>query len=837
MTLELSAPPAHKVWVDLVTRITSQDLHFRSGQEEAAVKSIVDVFRSTRELMKESPGADEFVELADAMLKTIRPYTARWHGLLDADGKFIGPQARRHFRSELIELQPQLAALAELFKSLSQRNQVEVPAPAEKCAPRLGARVPLGIGQSRSRPANAQEIDLKEREHVAGRRGERLVRKQEVLFDGVGLALSGGGIRSATFCLGVVQVMAAKKLLPKFDYLSTVSGGGYFGSFLTNQFTDKSPNPEDIGDGFDPTAEESAPVRHLRNSSKYLLPKTTLETLKLAGVLLSGVLATTLLVLVVPVFAALLVHLIGRTVGLDAPVRVLFLSMAGVAGLFVVACWLFRPAKWMTAGARSVLDNVAVFFSLFAAAVLVVALTPWALETLNKLDSLEAWKSWKVAGFSLASLTTLITGAGVVKAMRVAWKYKKAISRLFMFSGIVLFTIVYLWVVDTLGLARAESWTLTGAEIVVLVALAAWVIWALSININETGLHRYYRDKLATCYLDAQTSVRTVANPPPLTRLSERLPYHLINTTVNLTSAEDPELRGRGGDFFLLSKFYCGSPLMQYKETSEVEQANWDMNLATAMAISGAAASTNMGWQTMREYRTLMAIFNVRLGYWMKWKEEKSVLRSNAFVQIMREIFGSLSESSTTINLSDGGHIENLAAYELIRRKMRFIVCVDGGMDATMTCADLNRLQRLVAIDFGYRMEFDAARLQLQPKYSSDYGMLVKIDYTPNEEHVSKQQLGWMLYIKLAMLGTESSYVLDYQRENPHFPHQTTGDQFFDEAQFEAYRKLGETAANNFFAAPFATPSPDAIAAGKGFDLWFTSLAQHMLKDTDSVFS
>ena len=64
----------------------------------------------------------------------------------------------------------------------------------------------------------------------------------------------------------------------------------------------------------------------------------------------------------------------------------------------------------------------------------------------------------------------------LLKAMRAAWKYRKALSRLFMFSGIVLFTIVYLWVVDTLGLARADSWQLSTDEIVVLGALVAWVL-------------------------------------------------------------------------------------------------------------------------------------------------------------------------------------------------------------------------------------------------------------------------------------------------------------------------------------------------------------------------
>jgi Patatin-like phospholipase. len=54
-----------------------------------------------------------------------------------------------------------------------------------------------------------------------------------------GLALSGGGIRSATFCLGMVRALAKKGELKKYDYLSTVSGGGYFGGMLGRLYDDQ----------------------------------------------------------------------------------------------------------------------------------------------------------------------------------------------------------------------------------------------------------------------------------------------------------------------------------------------------------------------------------------------------------------------------------------------------------------------------------------------------------------------------------------------------------------------------------------------------------------------
>jgi hypothetical protein len=60
----------------------------------------------------------------------------------------------------------------------------------------------------------------------------------------VGFALSGGGIRSASFCLGVLQALAHKRALPSFDYLSTVSGGGYIGASLTYLLHQSAHDPE-----------------------------------------------------------------------------------------------------------------------------------------------------------------------------------------------------------------------------------------------------------------------------------------------------------------------------------------------------------------------------------------------------------------------------------------------------------------------------------------------------------------------------------------------------------------------------------------------------------------
>jgi hypothetical protein len=909
-----SRVPAYELWVEVSTRITAQDLHFRSGKEEAAVTSIVGLFQTTRDLMRKHPDADAFQSLAAVMLETIRPYTARWHGLQDSNNRFLGPAQRRQFRDELREVQKKLLGFAKLLRKMGENGErgaiPDMPKPLE---PTLGGDVPMGIdlrhaltstpspGASMPSPdagepaptLTAEEafevMNKEELRHVARRRGMAPdpadSKPPEKLRNGIGLALSGGGIRSATFCLGVMQVLAQARLLTRFDYLSTVSGGGYLGSFLSNQFTAQDVLAETAAaadeklasdpnlcaaekstaekkaaenaeaaamsaatafdDVFTGVAADSTKLRHLRNSSKYLLPTTTLERLKLVGLLVSGVLATTLLTVVVPVFCAFLVHWFDRGGLLDGTSAFPFMGheippfwlVAMLAGIAAAVCWILRPITSIWRCCREALDTVAAYASVLAGVCLIVAASPAALGLLEKLAN------WKLTVASITSLTTLLSGAAVIKAIGVVWKYRKAVSRLFILSGGTLFVLVYLatfqklHVDPSVGPTPEVTWLtvlslpITKPEGVVFFLLVFWLVWDVFVNLNLTGLHRYYRDRLASCYLEVPSTPRGIAEPPPLEKLAAKLPYHLINTTVNLTSSDNPELRGRGGDFFLLSKTMCGSMITGYQKTEQVSRMNPDLDLATAMAVSGAAASTNMGWQTMHEYRTLMAIFNVRLGYWMRWRQDtKGLLASNAFIQLAREIFGLLNEKASTLNLSDGGHIENLGAYELIRRKLKFIVCIDGGMDGAMDCADLNRLQRLVAIDFGYRIDFDASDLKLKDSFSSNYGVLVKIDYAPAVDDVEKKQLGWMLYIKLAMLGTESNYVLDYRRENPKFPHQTTANQFFDEAQFEAYRKLGESAARSFLPEAFKATDREA------FNGWFLKLAGNLLRDTDPVY-
>ena len=97
--------------------------------------------------------------------------------------------------------------------------------------------------------------------------------------------------------------------------------------------------------------------------------------------------------------------------------------------------------------------------------------------------------------------------------------------------------------------------------------------------------------------------------------------------------------------------------------------------------------------------------------------------------------------------------------------------------------------------------------------------MLGEIDYGDGHK-------GYLLYIKSSMTGNEPDYVLDYRQANKTFPHETTADQFFSEAQFEAYRRLGEHIGDDLFR-PELIGQPVMLT----FESWFRSLVRNLFEE------
>jgi hypothetical protein len=222
----------------------------------------------------------------------------------------------------------------------------------------------------------------------------------------------------------------------------------------------------------------------------------------------------------------------------------------------------------------------------------------------------------------------------------------------------------------------------------------------------------------------------------------------------------------------------------------------------------------------------LMTLFNVRLGFWAPrpggaaWTSRQP--RFWAFYTL-REFLSRTTDTASYCFLSDGGHFDNTGIYALVERGCRLIIAADCGADPARTFFDLGTLARRCRIDFGAEMSVAIDNLRKDAReglcrapftigqitYSSDY--LASIDDPTPEDTAA-----YLVLIKPSLLGDEPVDVRQYSFENDAFPQQTTSDQWFDEAQFESYRRLGRHCARVTLddllpqAHPDAQPMPAA---------------------------
>jgi hypothetical protein len=164
----------------------------------------------------------------------------------------------------------------------------------------------------------------------------------------------------------------------------------------------------------------------------------------------------------------------------------------------------------------------------------------------------------------------------------------------------------------------------------------------------------------------------------------------------------------------------------------------------------------------------------------------------------LSELFGLTTDKKPFVYLSDGGHFENLALYEMIRRRCRHIIVVDGDQDPDRGFDDLGNAVRKIWIDLGVEITFDKSALLAAEKDAKLSGLpyfaVGSIRYVsdPGVGNPQAAPEGKLLYLKPVVRGDEpAADVIAYRRANPTFPAQSTTDQWFDESQFEAYRRLG----------------------------------------------
>lgn len=750
-------------------------------------------------------------------------------------------------------------------------------------------------------------------------------------FEITGLALSGGGIRSAAFCLGVMQGMnivvnddpdaphkaaaapKRKEWLDAIDYLSTVSGGGYMGiSVAVGQKQTQGHFPYDsLLD-----QQETIETQHIRNHAQYLTPRGLPDVFVGLVALLRGQMINAMIFFGIILALCALTVLVKPTVsslarqGFDVSngyVSGVFLWTSLIGGLFLLLQLgyvflfqsqhpmlphIFKPTNlqqreaaanwlWLPMGLCA-LVFWAEFQSYVLAALFEVSAARHAgalpknagimVELIYRMN-LGSGKSWSVFLTGAVAIVgfgnkLLAVAAGSLGASTWAGALKHWFSRLAIYLlGLLIplllwftYLVVCYWgILDDTAAATsivrfgpswlAQPWWF-GVPVWLAYALIAAVVLAIScfVTPNANSMHSYYRDRLSRAFLWQRDKLEAEARGEfvkaeitqkradakgggvdnfTLSSLKSHdvdgawyadvkyAPYLLINTAVNIEHSKYLNRRGRNADSFFFSPLYVGSAATGYAATIDLERIHPNMNIGTAMAISGAAASANMGASTIPVLTFSLAALNIRLGYWLPNPRYVNTCNPNSFqlncgpLYFAKETFGLLTENTPNVYLTDGGHFDNLGLYELLRRRCKTLVVVDGEADPQMNFGALIRLQRYARIDLGVLIDLPLDELRDAAKQIS-----LKTPHGPtgdankcNGPHVavgritySEDEIGILFYIKSVMSGDESDLVRDYQRRNTDFPHETTLDQFFSEEQFEVYRALGFHSANNFFS-------------------------------------
>jgi len=347
-------------------------------------------------------------------------------------------------------------------------------------------------------------------------------------------------------------------------------------------------------------------------------------------------------------------------------------------------------------------------------------------------------------------------------------------------------------------------------------------------------------------FTNVPMAARESPQSPARTQAAKGAPLHFVNVTINETldgrtgvQMQDrkgvPLAVGPGGlsvgvRHHLIADEHIGFvarpagdghavfALERLRDEPEV------MTLGRWVSLSGAAFSSALGARTTVPLALLATFANVRLGYW--WDSGLGKGWTGPLLPVYRgllsELIARLRGTGIRLwNLTDGGHFENLGGYELIRRKLPVIVLIDAEADPDFEFPGLSELMRKARLDFGAEIHFlDEQELKEEtvvtnpPVFTSlerlrrgkwnEDGSYAALSAEGDRRDYSRAHaalatvtyrdgsVGRIVYVKASLTGREPADVLQYHAAHPDFPHETTSDQFFDEAQWESYRRLGE---------------------------------------------
>ena len=303
----------------------------------------------------------------------------------------------------------------------------------------------------------------------------------------------------------------------------------------------------------------------------------------------------------------------------------------------------------------------------------------------------------------------------------------------------------------------------------------------------------------------------------------------IFAATANLTGEERAPLNAVPYTF---SGKWVGGPDIGYVGTAGLERqlheqgatnVELDLTVEAAVAISGAAVASAMG-RSSRWFGTLLAVTGVRLGTWLPnpvflghWNDTieddrwtlPAIPNLRRLSYLVREVFGIHQFSDRLLQVTDGGHYENLGLVELLRRRCRAIYCIDASGDSPPTATTLEQALTIARVELGVTIRFrdtiwglvPSSGTPLEPRdafaslnerLAQNAVVVVDFEY-PEESGLDEGQRDGILIFAKTVLTRDLEYdLLSYAAQNAVFPRDSTGDQFFDDGKFCAYRALGQ---------------------------------------------
>lgn len=826
-----SQQAAWDLYIELRTRVATEALPLHSGQEGAALGSLHSLFERSRATFHEhGPETAWLAAIAfQALNEDLRPVTAYWHGVV-GDGSFVYPDEAGDFRADLFDLQGKLRLLTD-FLGYAARGASYHPLRLARERVTTARRSVAPLPATTTSPL-LTELETAENASIARRREYMGLAKGEPKLDRTGVALSGGGIRSATFGLGVLTALSRAGLYHQFDYVSTVSGGGYTGTLLSTWATAKAAEPASdeerriaLKEG--PFCDDAA-TEHLRDRSRYLIEGGFVGVARAVLPISLGILTSIATVLLTTPLALLLLFASERLIAWMWAHATF--TLGGAVALTVVALGATRisalKAHAIAAGAKA-LVGVTVLF----APVITVRAMATARHALGTIAALELPPETV-----LAALPFVLTGLGTLFQRRAGTQRLALI--LLAASPWVAYGIGLTWLDLRVLDAPLHVPHLTAQDALdwYAFALIGAVIVFLAADVNEHSPLGYYRDRLAAtyCVLTMGKTLRPDPRPPALEDLTDLAPIHLVNATVNVPASRARNDRGRGATIVTFSRHGWTYPRehqgrIEHQHTTDPPLA---LDTDLAMAVSGAAVSPWMGTLTPGGASPWLTLFNLRLNAWLPNPGQSPSAPWGYY--LLRELLGLVGLNGSRLNVSDGGHFENLGVYALLRRRCRYIVAIDGEADPELGCGGLMNLIRLARVDFGADVRIDPRKFSLNTeRYSRAHLAIGKIRYVDGQE-------GTLLYVKLSVTGDEPAHLLAYRVRESAFPHHSTADQVFDEEQFESYRALGQHVGEYLFrtelvgalAARAYSPANGSNEKAIGLGEWLNAIEAALNRST-----